>query len=227
MDISFISHIINRYENHNIEVFLKNDLIITGDYYTIHERDEGGNNIIGLGIITKIGDYNSIYLVSLKDIVAIRLASKDSFGIRKGFSDTGDLKTVSKNKIDEKENEEGEGSQEKINNVEAETIPEGSVSIYESGSGNAYADLNLPNAEVMKQKTDIAIAIKKKITGKGLKKKIAAKMMGISDNEIDRIVRGRVKNFDASMLQEYLNRLVNHISGGSGNDTVISGSSEG
>ncbi|WP_445497476.1 helix-turn-helix domain-containing protein [Photorhabdus sp. SF281] len=78
---------------------------------------------------------------------------------------------------------------------------------FEIGSGNVFADLNLPGAEDMKIKADLAIQIINTIEKLGLNQTEAAKRMGLSQPRISALYNGKVLNLSEKKLMECLNRL--------------------
>jgi predicted XRE-type DNA-binding protein len=72
------------------------------------------------------------------------------------------------------------------------------------GSGNVFADLNLPSSPDDMLKVEIARAIGKSIDRLGLTQVQAAKKLGTDQAKISEIVRGRLKGFAVDRLLNYL-----------------------
>lgn len=78
---------------------------------------------------------------------------------------------------------------------------------YEIGSGNVFADLELPDAEDMLVKADLAIEINKLIKAKKLNQTQAAKLLDIDQPKISALNRGRLSGFSIERLFRFLNIL--------------------
>jgi len=72
------------------------------------------------------------------------------------------------------------------------------------GSGNVFADLGLPNPEERLAKASLASAIQDAIELRGLNEIDAAKIMGIDQPAVSKIVRGRLAEFSTERLLSYL-----------------------
>ena len=75
------------------------------------------------------------------------------------------------------------------------------------GSGNVYADLGLPDAEKLKIKTGLVIAIRKAMRSLGLTQQEAAKRMGITQPKVSDMMRGDFANLSERKLMDCLTRL--------------------
>ena len=75
------------------------------------------------------------------------------------------------------------------------------------GSGNVYADLGLPDAEKLKIKTGLVIAIRKAMLGLGLTQQEAARRMGITQPKVSDMMRGDFSNLSERKLMDCLTRL--------------------
>ena len=75
------------------------------------------------------------------------------------------------------------------------------------GSGNVYADLDLPDAEKLKIKTGLVIEIRKAMRRIGLTQQAAAKRMGISQPKVSDMMNGNFSNLSERKLMDCLNRL--------------------
>lgn len=74
-------------------------------------------------------------------------------------------------------------------------------------SGNVFADLGLPDAELLLAKTDLAIAITAILDRRGLKQAAAAELMGIDQPKVSAITRGRLDDFSLERLMLLAARL--------------------
>lgn len=75
------------------------------------------------------------------------------------------------------------------------------------GSGNAFADLAIPDAEKLKVKTQLVAEIRKAMRSLGLTQQAAAKRMGVTQPKISGMMRGDFTNLSERKLIECLNRL--------------------
>ena len=75
------------------------------------------------------------------------------------------------------------------------------------GSGNVFADLDLPNPEQLLLKARLASTIYDVIEARGWTQKHAAEVMGIKQPDVSDIVRGRLTNFSAERLINLLGKL--------------------
>lgn len=75
------------------------------------------------------------------------------------------------------------------------------------GSGNVFADLELPDAEKLKIKTCLVIEIKKAMRAHGLTQQAAAKQMGIPQPKVSGMMRGDFTNLSERKLMDCLTRL--------------------
>lgn len=74
-------------------------------------------------------------------------------------------------------------------------------------SGNVFADLNLPDAEVLMIKSGLAIDIKVAIRDLGLSQQEAAERMGISTEQLASLAHSGFATFDEQDLRTWLARL--------------------
>lgn len=75
------------------------------------------------------------------------------------------------------------------------------------GSGNVFADLQVPDAEKMKVKTQLVAEIRKAMDAHGLNQKAAAERMGVTQPKVSGMMRGDFTNLSERKLMECLNRL--------------------
>jgi len=83
----------------------------------------------------------------------------------------------------------------------------------EEGSGNVFADLGLPNAEERLAKADLVLRIAEGIRARKLTQVKAAKLFGIDQPKISRLLRGQLAGFSTEKLIHFLTLL--------GQDVVI------
>ena len=77
------------------------------------------------------------------------------------------------------------------------------IKAYE-GSGNIFADLDLPNPEERKLKASIVIELHRLIKERGLTQIKAAKLVGISQPDLSRLLRGDFDDYSAERLMKML-----------------------
>ena len=75
------------------------------------------------------------------------------------------------------------------------------------GSGNFFADLGLSNPEELLLKTKLVLAISDAIKARGLTQSEAAKIMGVSQPDLSKLLRGRTMSFTLDRLVGMLNEL--------------------
>ncbi len=78
---------------------------------------------------------------------------------------------------------------------------------FEVGSGNIYADLGYPDPEEMAAKAELVRVIGSTIEAFGLSQTLAAKMMGVDQPTLSKLLRGRVRNFTIDRLSGMLRSL--------------------
>ncbi len=72
------------------------------------------------------------------------------------------------------------------------------------GSGNVFADANVPDAGERHIKSQLAGAILDAIEAQGLSQRVAAERANVAQSDISNIVRGRVRGFSVARLLEVL-----------------------
>jgi predicted XRE-type DNA-binding protein len=82
---------------------------------------------------------------------------------------------------------------------------------FEISSGNVFADLELPDADELLIKADLAIAITKAIHERGLKQAKAAKILGINQPKVSALMRGHLEGFSIERLIRYLRALQQNV----------------
>jgi predicted XRE-type DNA-binding protein len=84
---------------------------------------------------------------------------------------------------------------------------------FEEGSGNVFADLNLPNPEEVLVKAELAQRINSVIQKKKLTQEQAALVLGIDQPKVSALASGKLSGFSLERLIRFLNEL--------GQDVVI------
>ena len=74
-------------------------------------------------------------------------------------------------------------------------------------SGNVFADIGVPNAGEHLAKADLVIGIAALIKSKGLSQTAAAKLIGIAQPDVSRLMRGHFEGFSYERLFDLLNAL--------------------
>lgn len=77
----------------------------------------------------------------------------------------------------------------------------------ETGSGNVFADLGLPDAEKLKIKSGLVIEITRALRKLGLTQEEAGRRMGVPQPKVSALLRGDFANLSERKLMECLNRL--------------------
>ena len=77
----------------------------------------------------------------------------------------------------------------------------------EHGSGNVFADLGRPDAEAHLLKAELVIRIDKIIRQRGLKQVEAAKLLGLSQPDVSRLLRGSFREYSIERLLRLLTAL--------------------
>ncbi|MCC8959809.1 XRE family transcriptional regulator [Bradyrhizobium sp. Pear77] len=75
------------------------------------------------------------------------------------------------------------------------------------GSGNVFADIGVPDAEMHLAKADLVLGIAAIIRSKGLTQSQAAKTIGIAQPDVSRLMRGNFDGFSYERLFNLLNAL--------------------
>lgn len=82
----------------------------------------------------------------------------------------------------------------------------GNVKI-ERSSGNVFADLGLPDADVHLLKAELVTRIDRIIRNRGLKQVEAAKLLGLSQPDVSRLLRGDFREYSMERLLRLLTSL--------------------
>lgn len=77
----------------------------------------------------------------------------------------------------------------------------------EQGSGNIFADLGLPDADVLQMKAYLSLCIEQEINARGLTQTEAAKILNIRQPKLSALLRGGFDVFTIDRLVRYLSRL--------------------
>jgi predicted XRE-type DNA-binding protein len=77
----------------------------------------------------------------------------------------------------------------------------------EEGSGNIFADLGLPNAEERIAKAALAFRLAGVIRAQRLTQANAARILGIDQPKISRLLRGQLSGFSTERLMQFLTLL--------------------
>ncbi|MEQ5837997.1 helix-turn-helix domain-containing protein [Paraburkholderia acidicola] len=81
----------------------------------------------------------------------------------------------------------------------------------EKGSGNVYADLGIPDAEEMLVKAQLATKIGEIIKERGWTQQEAAKVLGITQPKLSKMLRGQFRGVSEAKMLECLARLGRHV----------------
>ncbi len=79
--------------------------------------------------------------------------------------------------------------------------------LIESSSGNVFADLGFENADEMLAKAQLVHAISKAMASKGVNQTDLAKMIGIDQSKVSKLLRGITEGFSSDRLLRILNSL--------------------
>jgi predicted XRE-type DNA-binding protein len=77
----------------------------------------------------------------------------------------------------------------------------------EVSSGNVFADLGLPNADKLKIKSGLVMAITQAVRKLGLSQEEAGRRMGLPQPKVSGLFRGDFANVSERKLMDCLNRL--------------------
>ncbi len=75
------------------------------------------------------------------------------------------------------------------------------------GSGNVFADLDLPNADDLQTKAELTRQLYQRIKALGLSQIKAAKALGLKQPDVSKLMNGRFAGFSVERLLELLNAL--------------------
>jgi predicted XRE-type DNA-binding protein len=74
----------------------------------------------------------------------------------------------------------------------------------EQGSGNVFADLGLPNASEHLIKAELVFMIDRLLKSKKLKQVEAAKLFGVKQPDVSKMLRGDFRQFSVERLMRFL-----------------------
>ena len=77
----------------------------------------------------------------------------------------------------------------------------------EQGAGNVFADLERPDAEAHLLKAELVTRIDRIIRQRGLKQVEAAKLLGLSQPDVSRLLRGSFREYSMERLLRLLTAL--------------------
>ena len=75
------------------------------------------------------------------------------------------------------------------------------------GSGNVFADLDLPNPDIALAKAELVQRIRGIISARKLTQAKAAELLGLDQPKVSALVRGRVEGYSIDRLFRFLNAL--------------------
>jgi predicted XRE-type DNA-binding protein len=78
---------------------------------------------------------------------------------------------------------------------------------FEVGSGNVFADLNMPNPAELQRKARLVFEIDRAIMERGWSDEQAARALGISGVRLQQLLRGRLDRFSIDRLLRFLTAL--------------------
>lgn len=78
---------------------------------------------------------------------------------------------------------------------------------HEAGSGNVYADLDVPDADEMLIKAQLVASIASIIAEKAYTQTKAAGILGLTQPKLSRLLRGQFRGFSERKLMDCLTRL--------------------
>jgi len=78
---------------------------------------------------------------------------------------------------------------------------------YEMSSGNVYADIGFPDPVEAQAKAELARKLSSIIKHRQLSQTVAAKLLGIDQPKISRLLRGQLKEFSMTRLLGFMLRL--------------------
>lgn len=79
--------------------------------------------------------------------------------------------------------------------------------VVEEGSGNVFADLELPNPDALLVKSELALVIRDIVHERGLTQVEAARTLSIPASDMSDLMRGKLTRFGRERLEDFLVRL--------------------
>lgn len=89
--------------------------------------------------------------------------------------------------------------------------PDGQSATYEISSGNVFADLGFEDAAELSFKTQLIFRIQRAIEARGLTQTEAAKLVGVDQPRLSKLLRGEFLSVSSDKLFDILNRLGHRI----------------
>lgn len=80
------------------------------------------------------------------------------------------------------------------------------VRVHDS-SGNVFADLGMPDAEVRLARAELVRVVRMLIRERGLTQTRAAEILGVRQPDVSDLMRGRFSRFSMERLERFLNAL--------------------
>lgn len=78
---------------------------------------------------------------------------------------------------------------------------------YQTGSGNVYADLGLPDAEEQQMKAQLVMQIARLMKARELTQSELGAIVGLDQPKVSKLLRGHFREFSVARLFSILNRL--------------------
>ena len=82
---------------------------------------------------------------------------------------------------------------------------------YTISSGNVFADAGLPDAEECLARSELLYYIMTEIKRRGLSRRQAASLLGVSESHIRLLLRGRLSEFSLEYLLQMVKKLGMHV----------------
>lgn len=86
-------------------------------------------------------------------------------------------------------------------------LPDGTTETVTQGSGNVFADLGFEDADEMQFKAELVVRIRTAIEERGLTQAQAAKLIGVDEPRLSKMLRGAFLSLSSDKLFDVLNRL--------------------
>ncbi|MCE9602138.1 MAG: helix-turn-helix domain-containing protein [Gemmatimonadetes bacterium] len=82
-------------------------------------------------------------------------------------------------------------------------VKAGEIEVFH-GSGNVWEDLGFPDAEELPAKTELVVAIDRTVRSRRLTQSAAARLMGIDQPKVSKLLNGDYRGFSTHRLMELL-----------------------
>lgn len=79
--------------------------------------------------------------------------------------------------------------------------------VYADGSENVFADIGVRDPEGSRVRAELAFQIAQLIRRKGLRQNEVARILGVDQSKVSKLVRGRISGFTSDRLFRFLNAL--------------------